>query len=350
MPKFSIIIPAYNCGDKIKILANQILTQDYADFELIIVNDGSTDNTLEVIKSLNDARLVLVDQKNSGPSAARNAGIKKANGEFIIFCDADDQINQKNFTKMLNEVEKSDSDMLIFAWEIIQKDKNQKILSRRKLFQKQQTISGNSEIIRKTIKSIGDDGRMYNLWNKIYRTKIIKQNKLQLYNNLRFGEDLIFNFHFLKHCSKIFFSNIEPIYIYEEDSSTSIVSKTKLDFNFRLRNLEELDKFYQLIPPSDESNSRINFIKWRWLISYCLSICNSNLNIQQKIKSLNQAISNLKPAKISSQNLSQRQRLILPIAKIITKSSLLSLLFFSLINLAKKHRRARNISIELDLV
>ena len=88
--KFSIIIPIYNKELYIKKSVESVLSQDFTDFELILVNDGSKDNSLEVIKSINDSRIVIVDKENGGVSSARNAGINAAQGNWITFLDADD--------------------------------------------------------------------------------------------------------------------------------------------------------------------------------------------------------------------------------------------------------------------
>ncbi len=90
MPKVSVIIPTYNRAEMIAETIESVLQQTFADFQLIIVDDGSTDNTKEVIGSLNDSRLEYIYQQNSGVSSARNLGLKKARGQFICFLDSDD--------------------------------------------------------------------------------------------------------------------------------------------------------------------------------------------------------------------------------------------------------------------
>ena len=278
---FSVIIPVYNSSKTLERLCGQILNNDL-NLELILVNDGSPDNSLEVCNLIakRDKRVIVIDQKNAGPSAARNTGIEKSKGEFIIFCDSDDEIDSKSFETIANRAKENLSDMLVCGWVIKQQLKNQQIT--RKVNLKDQSIL-HPDIISKTIKSIAEDGRMYNLWNKIYRAEVIRKNNLQLRKDLKFGEDLLFNFEFLKHAKKINFVSNSPYYIYEEDSPTSTVSSTKLNYEFREKNLEALDKF------CSESNSRsnremANFVKWRWLVSYCLAICKSKQKLTEKIK------------------------------------------------------------------
>ncbi len=90
MTQFSIIIPLYNKELSIRATLESVLNQTYPHFELIIVNDGSTDRSLEIARQFTDTRITIIDVPNSGVSNARNIGIAKANGEYITFLDADD--------------------------------------------------------------------------------------------------------------------------------------------------------------------------------------------------------------------------------------------------------------------
>ena len=90
MPKYSVIIPLYNKGEYIVKNVQSVLQQSFSDFELIVVNDGSTDNGPELLKEINDSRFILINKENGGVSSARNVGISNASGEWITFMDADD--------------------------------------------------------------------------------------------------------------------------------------------------------------------------------------------------------------------------------------------------------------------
>lgn len=105
-PLISIIIPCYNAELFIKETLESILNQTEKNFEIIVVNDGSIDNTLSIIESINDSRISLIDQVNSGVSIARNNGLKRAHGEFVVFFDADDLMTS-NFLGSRAEVLKA---------------------------------------------------------------------------------------------------------------------------------------------------------------------------------------------------------------------------------------------------
>lgn len=89
-PRFSVIMPAYNRQDLIVHSVQSVLDQQFEDFELLVVDDGSTDQTLDVLSRISDSRITVLTQKNAGPGAARNKGIHAAKGQYIAFLDSDD--------------------------------------------------------------------------------------------------------------------------------------------------------------------------------------------------------------------------------------------------------------------
>lgn len=99
MPKFSIIVPVYNVEKYIKKCLDSIFSQSFKDFEVIVVNDGTKDNSIDIVK---DYDVTIINQKNQGLSSARNNGVKKAHGDYLIFVDSDDYI-EKDLLKNLNE-------------------------------------------------------------------------------------------------------------------------------------------------------------------------------------------------------------------------------------------------------
>lgn len=110
MPKFSIIVPVYNVEDYIEKCLESIKNQTYKDYEVIIVNDGSKDKSIEKAKKY---PYKIINQKNMGLSAARNTGVKQSTGEYIIFLDSDDYI-EKDLLKEINKSLKNNPDMVRF--------------------------------------------------------------------------------------------------------------------------------------------------------------------------------------------------------------------------------------------
>ena len=110
MPKFSIIIPVYNVEKYIKKCLDSVFTQTEKDYEVIVVNDGTKDNSMDIVKNYD---VKIVNQKNQGLSEARNTGLKNAKGEYILFLDSDDYI-EKDLLKELNKSIKNKPDLVRF--------------------------------------------------------------------------------------------------------------------------------------------------------------------------------------------------------------------------------------------
>ena len=203
-PELSIIIPAYNCATSITQIVNSILRQDFKDFELIIINDCSTDNTLDILKKLakTDRRIKVVNQnKNGGASAARNTGIAKAHGKYIMFFDADDDIVADTLATFIKAIKKPEIELAVSGFTSVT-IKNKKALNSvdvctNKLPSQKDNESWRIYILR----LLGLDGRLYQVWNKIYLANIIKDNNLMFQSGINFGEDLLFNLDYFAHMS-----------------------------------------------------------------------------------------------------------------------------------------------------
>lgn len=113
-PKVSIIIPVYNAASTIKKCVSSILGQTFKDFELILINDGSSDSSLSKIqKFMFDSRVRVIDKQNEGASQTRNRGIREAKGEYLLFIDSDDYIDKDYVECLYKEIEQSNFDMII---------------------------------------------------------------------------------------------------------------------------------------------------------------------------------------------------------------------------------------------
>ena len=114
MTKISVILPVYNSQKFIKKAIESVLDQTFSDFELIIVNDGSTDSTLDIIRDFKDKRIRLLNQSNQGPGAARNNALEMADGDYVMFLDSDDWYSPDALETAYNEASKFNTDMTFF--------------------------------------------------------------------------------------------------------------------------------------------------------------------------------------------------------------------------------------------
>jgi len=122
-PKISIIIPAYNSAETIRRTVDSVLAQTFQDFELIVIDDGSKDNTCEVLQSYKDKRLRIYHQKNQGPALTRNRGIELARGEYLMFIDSDDYIESGYLEMYYREAIVKKADLVIGGYKHLKNDK-----------------------------------------------------------------------------------------------------------------------------------------------------------------------------------------------------------------------------------
>lgn len=125
----SIIIPLFNKAGSITATIDSILTQDFKDYEIIVVDDGSTDYGAEVVRSINDTRISLYRKENGGPSSARNFGLTKAKGDWVLFLDADDTL-VPGALSLAEQLIKREKNVDIFTFNLINASKNECHLSR----------------------------------------------------------------------------------------------------------------------------------------------------------------------------------------------------------------------------
>lgn len=116
LPKVSVIIPVYNTASYLQECLDSVLNQSFEDFEIICVNDGSTDSSLEILESyaLKDDRIQIINQSNKGLGAARNIAIDRASGEYVLFLDSDDYIDQDTLLELYDLASRKSLDLLIF--------------------------------------------------------------------------------------------------------------------------------------------------------------------------------------------------------------------------------------------
>lgn len=295
-PLLSIIIPVYNASATIPKIVNSILGQSFSDFELILIDDGSSDNTLELLDDFakKDSRIVVVSQKNGGPSSARNTGLKKSRGKYIQFFDADDDVLPEALKITTEAISQGNFDLVVSGWQI-------DLQTNRGLVKGYKTIKPadnliDSDLPKFILESIGNDGALYNLWNKLFRADVIKKHNLKFNEDIRFGEDLIFALNYFQHISTIKIIS-EPTYSYQANSDSSVFSKSALVPEFRKINDEELVKFASN-SLSDHSYDLLQWVRWRWILSFWMVLASSSLTREQKLKS----ISSFKPKNITVSN------------------------------------------------
>lgn len=221
-PIVSVILPVYNSEKYIKKTIESILNQTLEEIEIICVNDGSKDNTLEILKNFeeNNNKVKVIDKKNEGVWKARIDGIKVASGIYTTFVDADDNVEKNFIEELYKSVEKNNADIAICGFKRID-EKTGKVLSKEMRYEETKIIEKGKNF--EEIISINTA-----LWNKLYKTEILKQIK-DLSNPPRILEDMMFLSMIYRKTNKISFVN-QYLYNYmvREGSAMNTLKKEEI--------------------------------------------------------------------------------------------------------------------------
>lgn len=238
MDLISIIIPVYNVEEYISDCIESVLKQTYNNIEVIIVDDGSTDNSKEIALSysIKDNRVKVLSQKNMGASVARNRGIEESTGKFIMFFDSDDILEKNGIDILYNEIIKNNCDISIGDW--INIDENNNLLGshdmkNKELFKKSKLYS-NKEIL---LFSFFDPVPS----NKLFKKEIISKYKLK-FAEVAIGQDLNFFLKYIIHCDKVKLIN-KRIFKYRIRSGS--ISRTySIKILEIIKSFEDIQKYY----------------------------------------------------------------------------------------------------------
>jgi glycosyltransferase involved in cell wall biosynthesis len=233
MIKVSIIVPIYNGEKYINKCIEMITNQTFKDFELLIIDDGSTDNSCEMCKekAKEDTRIKVISKENGGTWAARNRGIDESIGKYIIFFDCDDWYEDDLLQEMYQCIEEKGVDLVISGQTNVTVDESCETIKRVKVLPQKQFFKTKDEILENYIalrkQEIGET-----LWNKIYKSEIIKKNNLK-FENYKRGEDTIFNANYyeaIDTCivlNKAFYSyiieNSNPVWLKYSENYLNVV-------------------------------------------------------------------------------------------------------------------------------
>ncbi len=200
----SIIIPVYNLEKYIKNCVEMFLGQTYTDFELIFVNDASTDNTLKILKSFKDSRIKIFNIEKSSAGIARNFGLNCAKGERVIFFDGDDICEKTFLEKMVQNAQKFNTDVTICASnEYVEQKKK---FTNHRTAHLLKTIDDNLQNTAKSLHEISDNSilELIEPWNKIYKKDFLISNNIK-FAEIKNSEDLPFTYSVLLAAQKISF-------------------------------------------------------------------------------------------------------------------------------------------------
>ncbi len=250
----SIIIPVYNGEKYIERCLRSLIGQTYQNVEIIVLNDGSTDHTMQILQKYAaiDSRIVIVDKVNSGVSDTRNRGLELARGEFVQFVDADDWLTN-DATEQLVKGMLSGCEMVICDF--------------NRVIEKNIVVKGH---IPKEGPISCDEFALYMmkapanyyygvLWNKMFRTDIIRACSLEFPVEIDWCEDLRFNLEYLLHIKKVYVLQ-KSLYYYVRTKGSLAQSRSDMVDNLRVRNIlfEQYKALYEKLNLYEEHKLRIH--------------------------------------------------------------------------------------------
>lgn len=255
MPVVSLIIPVYNAEKYLRRCLDSALQQTFSDMEIIAVNDGSEDASLEICREYEakDSRFHVLDKENTGVSDSRNRAIAMAQGEYLQFLDSDDWLAPDATESLVYAAEKYDCDLVIADFYRVD----------GAVFTEKQHIRERGLLTREQYAEymMQEPADFYYgvLWNKLYRRSVIEEHQLRMNLELRWCEDFLFNLSYIRYAQR--FTAIQtPIYYYMKRKGSIVSSDWKkanaVLLKFQL--LREYKELYQSMNLYEENKLRIN--------------------------------------------------------------------------------------------
>ena len=226
--KYSIIIPVYNSEKTIDRCLRSILQQSREDVEVIVVDDGSEDDSGKILSTYAETsrRITLISQNNRGVSAARNAGIERASGTYILFVDSDDFVSE-NYFSILDLLEKqSEDDLLMFASNTV----GGLNVDEAKLYYYLENLVEKEKKMELLLSS----RKIMSPWNKRFKREIIRKNNIHFIKNLQTGEDFNFCLEYMLECDTICVK-YQKIYNVDISDSKSLSRKYRGNLDIQLK-------------------------------------------------------------------------------------------------------------------
>ncbi|MGL5384028.1 MAG: glycosyltransferase family 2 protein [Culicoidibacterales bacterium] len=269
-PLVSVIVPVYNCEQYLQRCLDSVLGQTYKKLEVILVDDGSSDKSLAILKENEklDSRLKVCKQTNSGPSAARNQGLNICSGKYILFVDADDFIETTMIEK-LTAVSDEKAVVLCDNYEI-----SENLTTINQLF------AQSGEIAKKAIITGIVQGRIGLVCCKLIPAEIVKSQNIRFDEAIRMSEDQLFFLEIIKY-SQHFQYIRESLYYYDRRNDSSITIKYQQEaIEQQLILLDELQKRLNSLTLTEPEKQQLLDIRIKSAVNYCLS---NELNSQQRL-------------------------------------------------------------------
>lgn len=267
MTYISVIIPAYNCINTIKRCLDSIIVQDFKDFEVLLIDDGSSDGTSDLcdVYALKDSRIRVFHRENCGVSSARNLGLDNAKGDLVTFVDSDDSVCEGYFSSAIRIIKDANKYTLfvtdfVFIYDILGAD--------RQPIRFGEDIHSWQDLIK--------TGIWQNVWNKFFYLDIIRENKIRFDEQFIFFEDALFVAQYMKTCSAVKVIN-EICYNHFFLASYSQKYKNSLTVNGYSQYYMRMGELNSQLQKEIVDGVIMQFIKMRWDVRLLKSLIGDNV-------------------------------------------------------------------------
>ncbi len=280
MPKISVIMPIYNTQAYLRKCLDSIVNQTFKDIEIICVDDGSTDSSLEILKEYakNDPRFIIREQKNLGAESARAIAMTIAQGEFIHFFDSDDWADLTMYEKMYNAITESNADLIICSAILINEDG-----STDAKWTDYHTVKQSG------LHNIENDKPVNmppHLWSKFYRRSIIEKNEIQFPydNDIRLGFDDVFTLLYILSSKTCYYLQ-DALYFYLQRQQ-SIMHNARSEKSERIDAWRVFRYMYEHINKHDSGQYAFSVFleKFRWVARFYYQYFLSNEGKRQSVE------------------------------------------------------------------
>ena len=217
-PLCSIIVPIYNSAIDLVPCLESIKHQKYKNLEILLVNDGSSDSSLEICRMYArlDPRIIIIDKENSGVSGTRNAAIERATGKYLQFVDADDYLDIHATRLMVETIEAAKADLLVSHYCSVAPSGHIQVFG----FLPPDTRMDKAQFARHLME---EPASFYYgvMWNKLYRRDIIMAHDIRCSEEFTWSEDMLFNLEYIRYAER-FCSLRTPVYYYARQKKGSL--------------------------------------------------------------------------------------------------------------------------------
>lgn len=276
MNKFSIIVPIYNTEKYLKDCLDSLINQTYKNLEIILIDDGSTDNGYMVYNEFikRDTRMSIIKKDNEGVSSARNIGIEHANGDYIMFVDSDDWLELDTIEKINHILEKHNECNLII-YNILHNQEQKFKNMNNKFFEKNEFENEISKLIKSE--------KINSPCNKVYKLNIIKKHNINFDRELTVGEDLLFNVNYIKCINNCYLLNL-CLYNYRDNLNSIIHNYIENKYEqLMFVNNEMINMSYNI---NKQTVYACKYIRLKNIYSSLKSMINSKLSKSEILKEI----------------------------------------------------------------